>query len=118
MKCRQISFYLDLDELPLLMTAVEDHVVPRYRVLPHFLGLTLIKADVGLRAEVIITSFWEDGLEGSEQDASRFIDEIVRVTGRNPSRKVFDIMYAKVRDSTGAFRLGPAPIGRQGGDSQ
>jgi hypothetical protein len=110
MKCRQFNFYLDLDELPRLMMAVEDHVVPRYKVLPHFLGLTIIKADVGPRAEVIITSFWEDGLEGSEQDASRFIDEIVRLTGRNPSRKVFDTVYAKVRDSTGAFRVEPATL--------
>jgi hypothetical protein len=110
MKCRQFNFYVDLNELLLLMTAVEDHVIPRYTVLPHFLGLTVVKADVGLRAELVITSFWEDGLEGSEQDASRFIDEIVRVTGRNPSRKVFDIMYAKVRDSTGAFQLGPAAL--------
>jgi hypothetical protein len=57
-----------------------------------------------------MTSFWEDGLEGSEQDASRFIEEIVRLTGRNPSRKVFGIMYAKVRDSTDALRFGPAEL--------
>jgi hypothetical protein len=110
MKCRQFNFYVALNELPLLMMAVEDHVIPRHTVLPHFLGLTVIKADVGPRTEVIITSFWEDGLEGSEQDASRFIDEIVRLTGNLPSRRVFDIMYANVRDSTGAFRLGSAAL--------
>jgi hypothetical protein len=110
MKCRQFNFYVNLNELPLLMTAIEDHVIPRYTVLPHFLGLTVIKADIGSRAEVVITSFWEDALEESEQDAIRFIDEIVRVTGRNPSRKVFDIMYAKVRDPTGTLRRGPAAL--------
>jgi hypothetical protein len=94
MKCRQYNFYLELDGVPQLMTAVEDHVVSRYNDLPHFLGLTVIKADVGPRAEVTISSFWEDDLEGSEQDASQFIDEIVRLTGDNPSRRVFDIMYA------------------------
>ena len=107
MKCRQFTFYLDINELPLLMTAVGDQVIPRYEVLPHFLGLTVMKTDVGARAEVIIMSFWEEALEGSEQDASRFVDDIVRVAGTNPSRKVFDIMYAQVRTSTGAFRLGP-----------
>jgi hypothetical protein len=47
--------------------------------------LTVVKADVGTRTEVIVTSFCDDGLEGSEQEASRFIEEIVRVTGRNSS---------------------------------
>ena len=56
MKCRQFSFYLDISGLPLLMTAVEDHVIPHFEVLPHFLGLTVMKADVGARAEVIVTS--------------------------------------------------------------
>jgi hypothetical protein len=65
MKCRQFGFYLDISGLPLLMTAVEDHVMPRFEVLPHFLGLTVMKADVGARTEVIVTSFWEDALEGS-----------------------------------------------------
>jgi hypothetical protein len=87
-------------QLPRMMAAVQDHVIPRYEFLRHFLGLTVIKADAGTRAEVIVTSFWDDGLEGSEQEASRFIDEIVLATGRNPSRKAFDTL--------GAFRLGPA----------
>jgi hypothetical protein len=30
MKCRQFSFYLDVSGLPLLMTAVEDHIMPRF----------------------------------------------------------------------------------------
>ena len=29
MKCRQFRFYADLGELPLLMAALEDHVIPR-----------------------------------------------------------------------------------------
>lgn len=108
MKSRQVTFYIDRIDLPRMMTAVEEHVIPRYEDLPHFLGLTVIKADAGTRAEIIVTSFWDDGLEGSEQEASRFIDEIVLATGRNPSRKAFDTLYAQVRDSTGTFRLGPA----------
>ena len=54
-----------------------------------------------------MTSFWDDGLEGSEHEASRFVDEIAQATGRNPSRKAFDTLYAQVGDSTGTFRLGP-----------
>jgi hypothetical protein len=50
---------------------------------------------------VISTSYWDDGLEDSEHVSSHFIDEIVRVTGTNPARKVFDILYASVRDANG-----------------
>jgi hypothetical protein len=108
MKSRQVCFYVERQELPLVMSAVQGHVIPRYELLPHFLGLTVIKADAGARAEVVVTSFWDDGLEGSELEASRFIDEIVEVTGRNPSRKAYDTLYAHVRDASGAFRPGPA----------
>jgi hypothetical protein len=106
MKSRQVCFYIELVDLPRVLASIEAHVIPRYEVLPHFLGLTVIKADAGERAEMLVTSFWDDGLEGSEQEASRFIAEINRVTGRNPSRKAFDTLYAQVRDSGGLFRRG------------
>jgi len=108
MNSRQVTFYVERIQLPRMMAALEDHVIPSFEGLPHFLGLTVIKANAGTRAEVIVTSFWDEGLEGSEQEASRFIDEVVLSTGRNPSRKAFDTLYAQVRDSTGTFRLGPA----------
>ena len=107
MKSRQVSFYVQLHEVAPLMAAVQEHVIPRYEALPHFLGLTVIKCDVRTRAEVIVTSFWDDGLDGSEQEASNFIDEIHEVTGANPSRKAFDTLYAQVRDSAGIFQLWP-----------
>lgn len=88
------------------MRAVRDRVLPNYAALPHFLGLTMIKADAGSRAEIIVNSFWDDGLEGSEAEVSRFFDEITRVTGGNPSRKAFDTLHAQVRDATGDFRTG------------
>jgi hypothetical protein len=107
MKSRQVTFYVERIQLPRMMAAVEDHVIPSFEGLPHFLGLTVIKANAGIRAEVIVTSFWDDELEGSEQEASRFIDEIAQATGRNPSRKEFDTLYAQVRDSRGTFLLSP-----------
>jgi len=110
MKSRQVCFYVELVDLSRVLSAVGEHVIPRYEVLPHFLGLTVIKSNVGTRAEVIVTSFWDDGLEGSEQEAGRFIDEINEVTGSNPSRKAYDTLYAQVRDSSGQFRLVP-PLG-------
>ncbi len=108
MKSRQVTFYVERLDVPEMMSAVEDRVIPRYAALPHYLGITVIKADTGTRCEVIVTSFWDDGLEGSEQAASEFVREIVAATGRNPSRKAFDTLYAQVRDATGAFRQGPS----------
>jgi hypothetical protein len=102
MKSRVVSFYIDLDTLPPLMAAVEDLVIPRYEAIPHFLGLTLIKRDVQERAEVIVTSFWDDSLDESENQAKRFFDAITQLTGTNPSRRSYDTLYAKLRDPTGS----------------
>lgn len=76
---------------------------PRFEQLPHFLGLTVLKSDAAGRFEVVATSYWDDGLEGSEREPQRFIDEIIRVIGSNPSRKIYDILYAEVRDSRGTL---------------
>jgi hypothetical protein len=48
-----------------------------------------------------------DALGSPDADASRFIEEIHRLTGASPSRKDFDTLYALVRDTTGNFRSGP-----------
>ena len=104
MRCRQVCFYVDLDDLPRMMAAIEEAVIPSFELTPNFLGVTAIKANAGSRAEVIVTSFWHLGLEGSEDEAERFVEAISRVTGRNPSRKNFDTLYAEIRDSEGGFR--------------
>ena len=106
MKCRQVNFFIELEDLTELLSAIEGRVLPDFEELPHFLGLTAIKADYGPRCEVIVATYWDDGLEGSEEQSDRFIAEIVRETGRNPSRKAFDTLYAQVRDAAGEFRLG------------
>jgi hypothetical protein len=105
MKSRQVGFTVELADLQQVMLAVQRHVIPHFEVLPHFLGLTVIKADAATRTEVVVTSFWDDGLDGSELEASRFIDEIVRVTGGNPCQRGYDTVYAQVRDSVGTFRF-------------
>lgn len=100
-KSRQVSFYVEAGDLASVMDTVCTEVIPQFQELPNFLGLTIIKADLTGRSEVVSTSYWDDGLEDSEQVSAHFIDEIVRVTGRNPTRKVFDILYASVRDANG-----------------
>jgi hypothetical protein len=103
MQSRQVTFYVDTATLAPMMVAIRDRVIPRYEALPHFLGLTAIKHDGLTQAEVIVTSFWDDGVAGSTDAAARFIDEIVTLTGRNPIRKTFDTLFAQVRTSSGAF---------------
>jgi hypothetical protein len=103
MKCRQTSFFVDQDRLPEILKAVVDELTPKYREIPHFLGVTLIKADHGNRAEVMTTSFWNDGLEGSDEASRRFVDEVHEISGSFPSRKTFDILFAQVRADDGSF---------------
>jgi len=107
MKSRQVTFYAQAHQLSRLMAEIQEHVIPRFGALPHFLGLTVLKHDHRTRSEVIVTSFWDDGLEGSEEESSKFVEEIQRVTGGNPARKAYDTLYAQVRDSAGVFRLYP-----------
>ena len=108
MKSRMVSFYIDLDALPPLMAAVADMVIPRYEAIPHFLGLTLLKRDVLERAEIIVTSFWDDDLDESASQARRFFDAINQLTGTNPSRRTYDALYAKIKEPPGGS---PAGIG-------
>lgn len=103
MKSRMVQFYVQSDEVPLIMAAISNEVIPRFEQQPHFLGLTVLKSDAEPRSEMVATSYWDDGLEGSELESQRFVDEVIRVTGRNPSRKVFDVLYAQVRDSSGTL---------------
>ena len=105
MKSRQVSFYVDRSGLSEMMDAVEERVIPSFAAVPHFLGITVIKADAGTRCEVVVTTYWDGGLEESEEQSKHFVEEIVRETGRNPSRKAFDTLYAQVRDSAGQYRL-------------
>jgi hypothetical protein len=104
LKSRQVCFYVDRIGLSAMMDAVEGRVIPSFAALPHFLGITVIKADAGMRCEVIVTTYWDGELEESEVQSSLFVEEIVRETGRNPSRKAFDTLYARVRDSAGQYR--------------
>ena len=106
MKSRQVSFYLETDDLPLLMQAVRDRVIPRYEGIPQFLGMTVLKAEAGSRFEIVVTSFWDDNHEGSELEAARFIEEIDEATGGHPTQRGFDTLYARIRNSDGAFDPG------------
>lgn len=108
MKCRQLTFYAEPAAVELAMTAITDEVVPQFISLPHFLGYVVLQTEsyaghVGGdgRRQLTVMSFWHTGLEGSEATANKFIREINRVAGTNPTRKRFDLLKAMWRDSNG-----------------
>jgi hypothetical protein len=82
------------------MTAIVNDV-PRFSLLPHFLGFVALRSESGPRREIVAMSFWDDGLEGSESVSQEFRDEIRRVGATNPSRKAYDIVRVMVRDTQG-----------------
>jgi heme-degrading monooxygenase HmoA len=105
MKCRQVTFFVENPDLVAMMEAVRDRVIPSYESLPHFQGVTVVRSDLGPRSEVVVTSFWDDGLEDSEEMSNRFVEEIAHATGRNPIRKPYETLYAQVRNSLGGFGI-------------
>jgi hypothetical protein len=108
MKSRVVDFYVNPEDMSRVVSTIENEVIPGFQRLPHFLGLTVIKSETAGRSEVIAASYWDDGLEESERESQRFVDEIIRATGSNPSRRTFDVVYAQVRNSAGALSVDPA----------
>lgn len=99
MNSRQLSFYVDLSDLPRITRSFSDEVLPAFHRIPGFLGATLLKSDVGERTEIVANSFWNGGMDGSEEVSAQVVNEIIAATGRNPSRRAFDILYAHVEES-------------------
>ena len=101
MKSRQVSFFVEPDLLPGIMSAVADDVLPRFGQLPHFLGFVALQSESGARREIVAMSFWDDELEGSEAVSQDFRDEIQRIAGTNPTRRAYEILRVMVRDAHG-----------------
>lgn len=101
MKSREVTFYADPEVVAVSVDTIEQEILPSYVSLPHFLGYVVMqeepypgRPDPNGRRLVTVISFWADGLEPSESAARRFIDEINRVAGTNPTRKNFDLLKA------------------------
>ena len=99
MQSRQICFYADLSDLPRVTRSFSEEVLPAFRRVPHFLGVTLVKADAGERTELVANSFWSEGLAESEEVSAKVVNDIFKVSGENPSRRNFDILYARVGET-------------------
>lgn len=65
MRSRQINFFIKEDLLPEVMESISTNILPRFREMPHFLGLTVLKSASGPLAEIVATSLlgrWPRGL--------------------------------------------------------
>lgn len=99
MQSRQICFYVDLSDLGKVTRSFSEEVLPAFRRVPHFMGVTLLKADAGDRTELVANSYWSDGLSESEEVSTKVVNDIFRATGENPARRNFDILYARVEET-------------------
>jgi hypothetical protein len=100
-KSRQVSFFAEPDLLPGIMSAIANDVLPRFSQLPHFLGFVALQSESGPRREIVVMSFWDDELEGSESVSQDFRDEIQRIAGTYPARRAYEILRVMVRDAHG-----------------
>jgi hypothetical protein len=100
-KSRQVSFFVEPDLLPGIMSAIANDVLPRFGQLPHFLGFVALQSESGYRREIVAMSFSDDELEGSESVSKDFRDEIRRIAGTNPTRRGYEILRVVVRDAHG-----------------
>ena len=105
MKCRELSFFIEPELLETSMAEVSAEVLPRFLDLPHFRGYAVLESDRGSRRQVRVMSFWDDGLEGSEEASQAFIDAVYNIIGSNPSREVFEILGAMLIDGDGVHRV-------------
>jgi hypothetical protein len=101
MKSRCISFFVEPDMVPAVLSAVDSEVLSRLSQLPDFLGFVALKSELGPRPEILAISFWEEGLENSEAISQELRDGVERFIGTAPTRKAFDILRAMVRDKSG-----------------
>lgn len=102
MKSRRVTFFVEDEEQVVdVLTAMEEHVLPRYSARPHFLGFVALRSEQGPRPEIVLISMWDEALEDSEAMYEVFRDEIQRVTGMLPARQSFDILRVIVRDTNG-----------------
>jgi hypothetical protein len=103
MMSRQVTAFVEPDALHSVVDTLIDEVLPVYCETPHFLGFTVIKSEAGPRTEIVATSYWDDGLEGSAHLSDQFMANIRAIEGVSASRRTFEILYVTMRDTTGGL---------------
>jgi hypothetical protein len=100
MKGRTINFFIEPDALPEVMRVIDEDVLPRYRALPHFVGVVVLQSVRGPRIEVAGISLWDGDLEDSEEIAAELRREVQRVAGTGAARTEYEVIRLELRDGT------------------
>ena len=98
MKGRTVNFYIEPEALPEVLRVIDEDVLPRYRALPHFVGVVVLQSERGSRVEVAGISLWDGDLEDSEEIAAEFRREVQRVAGTGAAREVYEVVRLELRD--------------------
>jgi hypothetical protein len=93
---RCVSFFAEPGQVSEVERRINNDVLPRFSSVQGFLGFLALLSN-GSRREIIAMSFWDGGLEGSEEISEIFRDEIERVTGAAPARKEFRVITMVMR---------------------
>ena len=105
LKCRQVRFYLDPDKVTKIMARLTAEILPMFEKLPHFRGYLALESDHGTLREIVISSFWDDGLDDSQEVSDAFVLAVHEMAETNPSRETYDILGALVTDEVGHLRI-------------
>ncbi|MGD0379452.1 MAG: hypothetical protein ABSC30_05650 [Acidimicrobiales bacterium] len=103
MKGRTVNFFIEPEALPEVLRAIDEDVLPRFRALPHFVGVVVLQSERGARIEVAGISLWDGDLEESEEIASEFRREVQRVAGTGAARTAYEVIRLELRDVPGDF---------------
>jgi hypothetical protein len=106
MKGRTVNFFIEPEALPEVLRSIDEDVLPRYRALPHFVGVVVLQSQRGARVEVAGISLWDGDLEDSEEIAAEFRQEVHRVAGTGAARTEYEVVRLELRE--GASGTGTA----------
>jgi hypothetical protein len=98
MKGRTVNFFIEREALPEVLRAIDEDVLPRYRALPHFVGVIVLQSVRGPRVEVAGISLWDGSLEDSEEIAAEFRQEVNRVAGTGAARTEYEVIRLELAD--------------------
>lgn len=98
MKGRTVNFFIEPEALPEVLRAIDEDVLPRYRALPHFVGVVVLQSQRGTWVEVAGISLWDGDLEDSEEIAAEFRREVHRVSGTGAARTAYEVIRLELRD--------------------
>lgn len=97
-KARQVNFFIDPDMQEEVFRVIDEDVLPRYKALPHFVGMMLAegpihtKLDGGRRREMLGVSLWDDSLDDSDSMVAHFRRRLLEISHETVAQKDFGVV--------------------------